>query len=103
MKTAQNLVADLLAAVDKTQGSTIQLSKEDAVRIAELLVRVQFVGETPSYSNGRILFYCPSCEKSFSAEGREDRKSFEKWHYHTWYAPCPWCRHEVSQNDGYWR
>ena len=103
MKTAQKLVADLLAAVDKTKGSDIRLSKEDAVRIAELLVRVQFVGETPSRSNGRILFYCPSCEKSFSAEGREDRECFEKWHYHTWYAPCPWCRREVSQNDGYWR
>ena len=103
MKTAQNLVADLLKAVDTTKGSTIQLSKEDAVRIAELLVRVQFVGETPSTSNGRILFYCPACEKSFSAQGREDAECYAKWHYHTWYAPCPWCRREVSQNDGYWR
>ena len=34
MKTAQNLAADLLAAVDTTKGSTIRLSKEDAVRIA---------------------------------------------------------------------
>ena len=103
MKTAQNLVADLLKSVDSTQGNLIQLSKEDAVRIAELLVRVQFVGETPKRRNGGILFYCPSCEKSFSAEGWEDMEFFEKWHYHTWYAQCPWCRHEVSQNDGYWR
>ena len=103
MKTAQNLVADLLAAVDSTKGNTIQIPKEDAVRIAELLVRVQFVGDTPSRSGGRILFYCPSCERSFSAEGREDRECFEKWHYHTWYACCPRCRRQVSQNDGYWR
>ena len=35
--------------------------------------------------------------------GREDKESFEKWHYRTWYADCPWCKREVSQNDGYWR
>ena len=103
MKTAQELVADILAAVESTEGKDIQISKEDAVRIAELLVNVRFVGETPKRRNGRILFYCPACEKSFSAEGREDKECFEKWHYHTWYALCPWCRREVSQNDGYWR
>ena len=103
MKTAQNLAADLLAAVDTTKGSTIRLSKEDAVRIAELLVRVQFVGETPKRRDGEILFYCPACERSFSAKGREDTECFEKWHYHTWYAECPSCRRKVSQNDGYWR
>ena len=103
MKTAQSLVADLLKAVDTTKGKSIQLSKEDAVRIAELLVRVQFVGETPIRREGEILFYCPACEKSFSAEGREDRELFEKWHYHTWFASCPCCGREVSQNDGYWR
>ena len=103
MKTAENLVADLLKAVDTTEGKYVQLAKEDAVRIAELLVRVQFVGEVPDKQKGRILFYCSSCEKSFSAAGREDAESFEKWHYHTWYATCPWCQREVSQNDGYWR
>ena len=103
MKTARSLVADLLEAVDSTNGSFIQLPKEDAVRIAELLVGVQFVGETPKRLDGKILFYCPSCEKSFSAAGREDTDNFEKWHYHIWYAPCPWCRREVLQNDGYWR
>ena len=103
MKTAQNLVADLLAAVDSTKGNSIQLPKEDAVRIAELLVRVQFVGEIPKQRDGEILFFCPVCEKSFSAVGREDSECFEKWHYHTWYAPCPCCGREVSQNDGYWR
>ena len=103
MKTAQSLVADLLHAVDTTEGNEIRLSKEDAVRIAELLVRVRFVGEVPKTKEGQILFYCPACEKSFSAEGREDPDCFKKWHYHTWYAPCPWCKREVSQNDGYWR
>ncbi len=103
MKTAQGLVADLLKEVDSTEGNYIRIPKEDAVRIAELLVRVQFVGEVPIKRAGEILFYCPACEKSFSAAGREDEKSFEKWHYHTWYAPCPWCKREVSQNDGYWR
>lgn len=103
MKTAENLVADLLKAVDTTEGKYVQLAKEDAVRIAELLVRVQFVGEVPDKRKGRILFYCPACEKSFRADGREDKECFEKWHYHTWYATCPWCRREVSQNDGYWR
>jgi len=103
MKTAQALVADLLAAVDSTEGNYILIPKEDAVRIAELLVRVRFVGETPQRRDGEILFYCPACEKSFSAKGREDTECFEKWHYHTWYAPCPSCGREVSQNDGYWR
>lgn len=103
MKTAQKLVADLLKEVDTTTGSTIQITKEDAVRIAELLVRVQFVGEVPIQRNGKTLFYCPDCEKSFSADGREDPECFEKWHYHTWYAQCPWCKREISQNDGYWR
>ena len=103
MKTAQRLAADLLKAVDSTQGNQIQLAKEDAVRIAELLVRTQFVSRMPQARNGEILFYCPRCEKSFSSAGREDEESFEKWHYHTWYAQCPWCLREVAQNDGYWR
>ena len=103
MRTAQSIVADLLKEVDSTRGNYIRITKEDAVRIAELLVRVQFVGETPKKRDGQILFYCPVCEQSFSANGREDTECFEKWHYHTWYAPCPWCKREVSQNDGYWR
>ena len=103
MKTARELVASLLNAVDTTEGDFIQIPKSDAVRISELLVNVQFVGETPVYQNGKILFFCPTCERSFTAEGREDKESFEKWHYHTWYAKCPRCRHEVTQNDGYWR
>ena len=60
VKTAQSLVADLLKAVDTTSGNMIKLPKEDAVRIAELLVRVQFVGETPKKRDGQILFYCGS-------------------------------------------
>lgn len=103
MKSARDLAASLLEAVDTTRGNLIQIPKEDAVRIAELLVRVQFVGEAPVRRDGQILFYCPSCEKSFSADGREDPECYGKWHYHTWYASCPWCGREVSQNDGYWR
>lgn len=103
MKTTRELVADLLKAVDSTEGDSVRIPKSDAVRIAELLVGVQFVGETPIYQNGKILFFCPACEKSFSAAGREDKQSFEKWHYRTWYANCPRCKREVSQNDGYWR
>ena len=41
MKTAQELVAGILAAVESTEGKDIQISKEDAVRIAELLVNVR--------------------------------------------------------------
>ena len=103
MTTAHQLVADLLDAVDSVEGDYIQIPKMDAVRIAELLVKAQFVGEAPSYRNGKMLFFCPVCEKSFSADGREDKECFEKWHYHTWYAECPWCKREISQNDGYWR
>ena len=103
MKTERDLVADLLNEVDTTEGDYVRILKTDAIRIAELLVKVQFVGEAPVYHNGKILFYCPVCEKSFSADGREDTESYEKWHYRTWFAECPWCRREVSQNDGYWR
>ncbi len=103
MKTALGLVSDLLKEVDSSRGNYIQITKEDAVRIAELLARVQFVGEVPQKREGQILFYCPACERSFSAEGREDPECFKKWHYHTWYASCPRCKREVSQNDGYWR
>ena len=103
MKMAQSLVADLLKAVDSTEGEYIQLSKEDAIRIAELLGRVQFVGEVPKKKDGEILFFCPACERSFSAKGREDPEYYAKWHYHAWYASCPWCGREVSQTDIYWR
>ncbi len=103
MKTTRELVADLLKAVDSTEGDYIRIPKSDAVRISELLVNVQFVGETPIYHDGKILFYCPACERSFTADGTEDPESFEKWHYRTWYADCPRCRRRVSQNDGYWR
>ena len=82
MTTTHRLVADLLDAVDSTEGDYIRIPKTDAVRIAELLVKAQFVGEAPSYRNGKILFFCPVCEKSFSADGREDKECFEKWHYH---------------------
>lgn len=75
MTTTHRLVADLLDAVDSTEGEYIRIPKTDAVRIAELLVKAQFVAEAPSLSNGKILFFCPTCEKSFSAEGREDKES----------------------------
>ena len=103
MKTVHALVADLLKAVDSAEGDDVRIPKSDAVRIAELLVGVQFVGETPTRRDGRIMFFCPTCARSFNADGREDRESFEKWHYRTWYANCPHCKREVSQNDGYWR
>ena len=103
MIATHRLVANLLDAVDSTEGEYIRIPKTDAVRIAELLVNAQFVSEAPSYRDGEILFFCPKCEKSFAAEGREDKECFEKWHYHTWHADCPWCGREISQNDGYWR
>ena len=103
MTTTHWLVADLLEAADAVEGDYIRIRKTDAVRIAELLVKAQFVSEALSVTNGKILFFCPACEKSFSADGREDTACFEKWHYHTWHADCPWCKREISQNDGYWR
>ena len=103
MKTTQRLVADLLTAVDSAEGGYVRIPRSDAVRIAELLAGVQFVSEAPRYQDGKIVFYCQDCARSFSADGREDRECFEKWHYHTWYASCPWCKREVSQSDGYWR
>ena len=41
--------------------------------------------------------------KMLRAEAREDKDCFERYHYHTWYADCPNCKKEVSQNDRYWR
>ena len=50
MTPTHRLVADLLDAVDSAEGDHIRFPKTDAIRIAELLVRAQFVGEAPSYS-----------------------------------------------------
>lgn len=103
MKDARKLVADLLKEVDNTPGEYVRIPKSDAVHMAELLVKARFVSESPKQEDGKIRFFCPTCEKSFIAEGREDQHYFEKWHYHVWYAICPECRREVAQSEGYWR
>ena len=106
MKTKDELVADLLKAIetsDSVCGDHILVPKADAIRIVQLLSGVTTAQPASENTTGRILFYCTNCSKSFHANGREDRECFENYHYHRWYAKCPWCEQEVSQNDRYWR
>ena len=106
MKTKDELIADLLTAIETSDtvcGDHILVRKDDAVRIVHLLSGMEISSPPPKKKDGRTLFYCAHCAKSFRAEGREDEECFAKWQYHTWYADCPWCGNEVTQNDRYWR
>ena len=97
-------IADGIRDCEAMKGTHVYLEKSDAVQLVKILAGEESRQILDSLSkNARIQFYCASCGKSFYADPREDQESFTRWHYHTWYAKCPWCRREVRQTDRYWR
>ena len=88
---------------DSVSGEYVIIGKKEAVEIVRQLAGGMEIRRPATGTEGKTLFYCADCEKSFWAVAREDPECFQKWHYHTWYADCPLCRREVSQNDRYWR
>jgi len=92
-----------LNEADAEGEDSVTIPKQLAVQIVRLLSGQKETGGSQQDADGKILFYCADCAKSFRAEGREDKACFTKYGYHTWYAPCPKCKRQVSLNDRYWR
>ena len=92
-----------LNEADAEEKDSVTIPKQLAVQIVRLLSGQKETGGSQQDAEGKILFYCADCAKSFRAEGREDKACFTKYGYHTWYAPCPKCKRQVSLNDRYWR
>ena len=92
-----------LNEADAKEKDQVIIPKQLAVQIIRLLSGQKETGKDPQDADGKIMFYCADCARSFRAEGREDKEHFRKYGYRTWYAPCPKCKREVSLNDRYWR
>ena len=102
----QQLISYILEQIrvsDSVSGEYVMIGKKEAVQIVHMLAGRREIPEAADEARGRILFFCSDCGKSFRAEGRDDTECYERWHYHTWYAECPWCRRQVAQTDRYWR
>ncbi len=99
----KDYLLQLIEESDRVSGEYILLSKGHIIQIAQMLADPPGVRRLPQVTDGRQLFYCADCGKSFWADGQEDEDCFRQWHYHRWYADCPECRREVFQNDRYWR
>jgi len=98
-----NYLLEQIDASDSMSGEYVLIHRNEAVRLVRELSGEQDIKKITKNKDGRLLFYCTDCAKSFRADGREDPECYQKWQYHTWYAECPWCKREVSQNDRYWR
>ena len=94
---------EMIETSDSVSGDYVMIRKKEAAEIVRLLGGEKEIGGIPPHTDGKTLFYCADCAKSFRADAREDRACFEKWKYHTWYSNCPDCGREVSRNDRYWR
>ena len=104
--TKEEIIDSLLFQVEESDALNrdyVPVAKQTAVEIIRILSGYQEISHRTSGEKGQTLFYCPDCGKSFFAAAREDADCFERYHYHTWYASCPACKKEVSQNDRYWR
>lgn len=97
------LLLERIDTSDSVSGEFVLIRKSEAVELVQMLSGTTAVKRPAVSTEGKTLFYCADCSRSFWADGREDRECFEKWKYHTWYAQCPHCGREVSQNDRYWR
>ena len=102
--TKEQIADVLLKQLNSDEDSTqVIIPREMAVAIVRMLTGQRAFGGGKSGPNGSVLFYCADCGTSFRANGREDKDCFQTYQYHTWYAACPHCKREVSQNDRYWR
>ncbi len=104
--TKQDLIDALFAGIEKSdaeKSDTVTISKGTASEILSMLIRIHDHVQSRIEKDGKVLFYCADCGKSFFADPREDPECFERWHYHRWYATCPQCHADVTQNDRYWR
>lgn len=104
--TREEIIDSLLYQLEETDALNrdyVPIPKQAAVEIIRMLSGSKEISHSTQDEKGRTLFYCPDCGKSFRADAREDKECFERYHYHTWYADCPNCKKEVSQNDRYWR
>ena len=93
---------EMIETSDSMSGEYVIIGKKQAVEIARLLAGKEEL-EIPKDTDGKTLFFCADCARSFWAAAREDEDCFRKYKYHTWYASCPSCGREVSRNDRYWR
>ena len=98
-----NLLWERIETSESLSGDFVLIRKSEAEELAKMLSGDLGVKRTKQGPDGMKLFYCQDCSRSFMAAAREDPECYEKYQYHTWYAKCPWCGGEVSQNDRYWR
>ena len=104
--TREEIIDSLIFQLEETDALNrdyVPVSKQATVEIIRILSGYKEIGHSAQSDKGQTLFYCPDCGKSFWANAREDMNCFDRYHYHTWYASCPCCKKEVSQNDRYWR
>ena len=98
-----NLLWERIETSGSLSGDFVLLRRNEAEELAQMLSGDLGVKRATEGPEAMKVFYCKDCSKSFSAKPREDEDCFRKYAYHTWYAKCPWCGREVSQNDRYWR
>ena len=104
--TKQDMIDSLIRGIEKAtkEGNpAVTLPVSEATEILSLLLKARDTREPLIGENGEVLFYCAACGQSFRALPREDKDCFDRWHYHRWFADCPKCGAEVTQNDRYWR
>jgi len=104
--TKQDMIDTLILGIEKAAkegNETISIPVPTATEILSLLVKAQDIREPLIGENGDVLFYCAACGQSFRAIPREDKDCYDRWKYHRWFANCPKCKAEVTQNDRYWR
>ncbi len=102
----KELIDLLLRAIehsDEDKSDFVGIPRGDAADIVSLLLGIREVKQPKEGKDGQVLFYCSDCGQSFWADPREDTECFTRWHYHRWFANCPACGDEVTQNDRYWR
>ena len=98
-----DMILNAIETSDSVSGDYILIRKRDAIELVRMLAGKTEIKRPAATPEGKVLFYCADCAKSFWAAPREDPDCYTKYQYHTWYAACPFCGIEVSQNDRYWR
>ena len=89
--TDKQIIDALLKQLNGNEDSEyVTIPKEIVVAVVRMLSGQKRIGDGLADAKGSVLFYCADCGK-------------RKYRYHTWYASCPYCKREVTQNDRYWR